>query len=527
MKALVPQLLKSLTDSIRDLIPIIGVIGFFQLLVLQQPIDSFSSIFAGTLFVVAGLALFVQGLKIGLFPLGEHMARDFAGKGSLFWLMLFAFALGFGTTVAEPALIAVAEEAAEVAAGGGWIANDEAAKTAYADGLRYTVALSVGIAILVGVLRIIKGWPVQYLIIGGYIGVVIMTAFAPEEIIGIAYDSGGVTTSTITVPLVTALGVGLASTIKGRSPLVDGFGLIAFASLTPMMFVMGYGLLMSKPAAETGAALTTLAAHGAAIEQAFFELFVDTFVNTIGDVMPIIVILVGAQVMVLRRRMPHLGQLLVGFLMVLLGLAFFLVGLELALFPLGKLMAEQLTAPAFLGLDQHGTNADWTHYLWVYAFAAAIGFSTTIAEPSLIAVAIKANQVSAGGIGTWGLRIAVAIGVAVGIALGAYRIITGTPLHWYIIVGYVVVIIQTIYAPKPIIALAYDSGGVTTSTVTVPLVTALGLGLSSNIPGRNPMLDGFGLIAFASLFPIMAVMGYAQIGEWYTHRRNKHPTRHV
>jgi hypothetical protein len=244
VKALISQLLKSLTDSVRDLLPIIGVIAFFQLVVLQQPIPNFSKILFGALFVVAGLTLFVQGLKIGLFPLGENMARDFAGKGSLFWLLLFAFALGFGTTVAEPALIAVSEEAAEVAAGGGWIENADAAKQAYADGLRITVALSVGIAILVGVLRIIKGWPIQYLIIGGYIGVVLMTAVAPKEIIGIAYDSGGVTTSTITVPLVTALGVGLASTIKGRNPMTDGFGLIAFASLTPMIFVMGYGMLI-------------------------------------------------------------------------------------------------------------------------------------------------------------------------------------------------------------------------------------------------------------------------------------------
>ena len=244
VKSILTQFLKSLTDSVRDLLPIVAVIAFFQLAVLQQPIPSFSKILVGTLFVVAGLTLFVQGLKLGLFPIGENMAHDFANKGSLFWILLFAFALGFGTTVAEPALIAVSEEAAEVAAQGGWIERNEAAMEGYADGLRYTVALSVGIAILVGVLRIIKGWPIQVLIIGGYIGVVIMTAFAPQQIIGIAYDSGGVTTSTITVPLVTALGVGLASCIKGRSPMIDGFGLIAFASLTPMIFVMGYGMLI-------------------------------------------------------------------------------------------------------------------------------------------------------------------------------------------------------------------------------------------------------------------------------------------
>jgi hypothetical protein len=220
------------------------VIGFFQLVVLQQPIPNLAELLVGTLFVMIGLALFVRGLEMGLFPIGETMAHAFARKGSLTWLLLFAAALGFGTTVAEPALIAVAEEAAEIAAAGKIIDNTPEAMEDYADGLRLTVAISVGFAILVGVLRIIRGWPIHYLIIAGYIGVVIMTVFAPPEIIGIAYDSGGVTTSTITVPLVTALGVGLASSIKGRNPMIDGFGLIAFASLTPMIFVMGYGMLI-------------------------------------------------------------------------------------------------------------------------------------------------------------------------------------------------------------------------------------------------------------------------------------------
>ncbi len=236
--------LNSFLDSLRDLLPIILVIGFFQLVVLQQPIPNFDEILLGVLFVAIGLTLFVQGLNMGLFPIGETMAYAFASKGSLTWLLLFAFALGFGTTVAEPALIAVASEAATVAALGNMIENSEASKVSYAFGLRITVAISVGFAIVIGVFRIIKGWPIQYLIIGGYIGVVIMTIFAPKEIIGIAYDSGGVTTSTITVPLVTALGVGLASSIKGRNPMIDGFGLIAFASLTPMIFVMAYGMVV-------------------------------------------------------------------------------------------------------------------------------------------------------------------------------------------------------------------------------------------------------------------------------------------
>ncbi len=240
-----PAFFKSLVQSLKDLAPILLVITFFQLGVIRQPLPNLLDLLLGTLFIVLGLTLFVQGLELGLFPIGSAMAHAFARKGSLGWLLLFAFALGFGTTVAEPALIAVAGEAADVAAESGLIANDARAKALYARGLRYTVALSVGFAIVLGVLRIVRGWPLHYLIVGGYIGVIAMTLFAPEEIIGIAYDSGGVTTSTVTVPLVTALGVGLAASIEGRNPMVDGFGLIAFASLTPIVFVMAYGMVVS------------------------------------------------------------------------------------------------------------------------------------------------------------------------------------------------------------------------------------------------------------------------------------------
>jgi len=233
----------NILGACRDLFPIILVILIFQLAVVRLPFPDVLNIFVGLILVILGLALFVVGLEIGLFPIGEAMAEAFARKGSLFWLLLFGFGLGFSTTIAEPALIAVAKEAAVVAAGGKLIGSDPASMGSYALGLRITVAISVGAAILVGLIRILKGWPVQYLIIGGYTAVMIMTAFAPKEIVGVAYDSGGVTTSTVTVPLVTALGVGLASTIRGRNPLVDGFGLIAFASLLPMVFVMGYGLI--------------------------------------------------------------------------------------------------------------------------------------------------------------------------------------------------------------------------------------------------------------------------------------------
>jgi hypothetical protein len=243
----------------------------------------------------------------------------------------------------------------------------------------------------------------------------------------------------------------------------------------------------------------------------------DVTLGTINDVLPIAAIIFGFQFLVLRQTPANLGEILAGFAWVLVGLSLFLLGLEWCLFPLGRLMAEQLTDPAFVQAAGSAGDAvagvDWKDYFWVYIFAFMIGFSTTIAEPSLIAVAIKANEVSGGAIGIWGLRIAVAIGVAVGISLGCYRIVVGDPIHWYIIAGYVIVVIQTSVAPKLIIPLAYDSGGVTTSTVTVPLVAALGLGLSETVPGRNPLIDGFGLIAFASLFPIISVMAYAQLSK--------------
>lgn len=252
------------------------------------------------------------------------------------------------------------------------------------------------------------------------------------------------------------------------------------------------------------------------------QLF-EIILTTIKDVIPIAAIIFGFQFLVIRRPIPHLKKVLIGFAYVILGLALFLLGLEKALFPIGRLMAEQLTNPEFIS-SWSGAVAGalrWQDYFWVYIFAFAIGASTTIAEPSLIAVAIKANEVSGGAIGVWGLRIAVAIGVAVGIALGTWRIVTGYPIHWFIIAGYVVVVIQTFFAPRLIVPLAYDSGGVTTSTVTVPLVAALGLGLAETVPGRSALIDGFGLIAFASLFPMITVMAYAQLSEFRAKQARK------
>ncbi len=257
------------------------------------------------------------------------------------------------------------------------------------------------------------------------------------------------------------------------------------------------------------------------------ELFVDTFVSTMRDVLPITAVLIGFQLLVLRQQVANVWRVIRGFVYVLVGLAFFLMGLQEAIFPLGELMASQLTNPSFVYSELYAQgittiqSVRWDDYLWVYAFAFAIGLATTLAEPSLIAVGMKAEQVSAGAISAWGLRLAVSLGVAIGVAIGCYRIVTGTDLWLYIIVAYVFVILQTFRAPPLIITLAYDSGGVTTSTVTVPLLAALGLGLAQTIPGRSPLIDGFGLIAFASVFPIISVLAYAQLIHWLEKRRQK------
>ena len=245
----------------------------------------------------------------------------------------------------------------------------------------------------------------------------------------------------------------------------------------------------------------------------------DAVLSTMVDVAPIVVILLLFQVLVLRRKPPNLRRIAVGSVLVLLGLALFLIGLENALFPIGKTMAGQLTAPDFIGAQRLADGVDWHDYLPVYAFAAAIGFATTVAEPSLVAVAMKARDASGGAVHAWGLRIAVAVGVAVGVALGCFRIVTGTPLPWFIIGAYAVVMLLTSRASRSIVPLAYDSGGVTTSTVTVPVVAALGLGLAASVPGRSPLIDGFGLIAFASVFPIMSVLGYSIAASWLGRRR--------
>jgi len=485
-----------LKNSFKDLLPIVLVVAFFQILIVRAMPENLTSIIIGLFIVAVGLALFIRGLEIGIFPIGENLATDFAKKGSVFWLLLFAFTIGFSTTVAEPALIAIADKASLISDG-----------RIDAFFLRMTVALSVGFAIALGTFRILVGHPIQYYIITGYLLVVAVTFFAPKEIVGLAYDSGGVTTSTVTVPLVAALGIGLSSSIKGRNPAIDGFGLIAFASLTPMIFVQVYGIIVYN-LSDISSALPVITKEVAEVSAYAFS-FKETFLELIGvikDITPILVVIFFFQYAIIKKPVAHLRKIVAGIILVIFGLYAFIIGLDMGLFPIGESIAFQLTA--------------MKNDLLIYLFAFLIGFSTTMAEPALLAIAMKAEEISGGNIKQNTLRIVVAVGVAVGIALGSFRLVTGHPIHYYIIVGYSLVIVLTYFAPKYIIPISYDSGGVTTSTVTVPLVAALGLGLAENIEGRNPLIDGFGLIAFASLFPILTVMGYGIYAQYLSNKIN-------
>lgn len=469
--------------ALKNLLPIIIVVVFFQLVILKQMPDNSLSMAIGLLIVAVGVALFLQGLELSIFPVGKSLSNQFAKRGSIPILLSFGFALGFSAVVAEPALIAVAEQAQQISEG-----------RIDALTLRLLVAVSVGLVVALGVFRTIFGYPLHWFMIIGYICVVVITYFAPEEIVGLAYDSGGVTTNIVTVPLIAALGIGLAASIRGRNPLTDGFGLVALAVMVPMISVQLYGILVFSGAEPDPVAVTSLASDSAQKLSGPLIMLLE-LAEMLRDVLPIIITILFFQYLVMRRPLSNPRAILFGFALVIFGLYAFVVGLKMGLFPIGSSMAEQL-----INLDG---------YWYVYLFAFLIGFATTMAEPALIAVGKQAEQAASGRLNGNTIRILVAIGVALGITIGVHRIIDGGSMHYYIMGGYTLVIILTILAPRYIVALAYDLGGVTTSEVTVPLVTALGIGLATAIEGRNVLIDGFGLIAFASIFPIVTVMLYA------------------
>lgn len=471
--------------ALKNLMPIVIVVVMFQLLVFKAMPDDPLTLVAGLLIVAVGIALFLHGLDLSIFPVGKNLANQFVRRGALGLLLPFGFAIGFAASVAEPAVIAVAEQAQLVSGG-----RIDALL------LRFVIALSVGLVLVLGVLRVLRGWAVYKLLIAGYAVVLGLTYIAPPEIVGLAYDSGGVTTNIVSVPLIAAIGLGLANSIRGRSTLADGFGLVALCVMVPMIGVQLYGSWVytfgvagaAPPAAGSGGDPTDWVAG-----------MILGLASMIREVLPIVGVVLFFQYVALRRRLAHPLRVVIGFVMVLVGLYAFVVGLKLGLFPIGTMMAEQLiaqNAPALILL-----------------FALLIGFATTMAEPALVAIGEQAQDAAPGRIRGVVVRVVVALGVALGIAFGVYRILAGGPFHYFIMAAYVVAIVLAFFAPKYIIALAFDLGGVTTSEVTVPLVTALGIGLAAAVDGRDVLIDGFGLIAFASVFPVISVMVYAMVME--------------
>ena len=492
MGSLLRVIRELLHEAGRDLAPTLVVVVIFQAFFIQRLPDSPAALIGGFAAVLFGLALFVKGLDAAIFPAGETMAFDFARRGSFLWLMLFAFFVSFASVAAEPALMAVAYKAEAVSGG------SMGALT-----LRMVAALGVGIAVVIGVWRIVLGYSIGNYLIPGYLIVLALTALAPAQLVGLAFDSGGVVASTVTAPLLTALGVGLATSIRGRNPLLDGFGLIAFGALAPMIIIQIYGILFFV-SPEAGVAVV-LKPSDDQHQYVVVELAIN-FMIMVRNLLPIIFVVLVSSFIILRKPLADPKGLAVGMVLVAVGLFLFDEGLQVGLFPLGDEMTN--------GLMRDGV-AMWVLYL--YGFL--IGFATTMAEPALIALSIKADEVSLGQIkGIW-LRTLVSVGVGIGIVIGCLRIVDGINIAWWLIPGYLLVLGMTRFAPKFIVPIAYDCGGVTTSTVTVPLVTALGVGLAERTPGRDPMIDGFGLIAFASLLPMIIVMSYGMLATWWLRSR--------
>jgi hypothetical protein len=493
------EFLALIFNACKSLLPIVGVIVFFQVVVFASVPENLGSIAIGMAIVIIGIALLLQGLELGVFPIGANLSDELTRKGNLFLLLLFGFCLGFAAVIAEPALIAVADQAQEISLG-----------RINALTLRVVIAIAVGFVIMIGVLRIALGHFVAFYMIGGYAIIAIVSFFAPEEVVSLAYDSGAVTTNVVTVPLIAAFGVGLAGAIKGRDTLADGFGLVAMALLAPTISLLFYGIVVYGGEPSAAVEIVSEAAEIAeqsqeeiasfALNTAVFELL-----GMFRDVLPIIATILFFQFVVLRRPLARAHHVAGGFLMVICGLYAFVVGLKLGLFPIGEAMANQLMTS---GAGE----------FFVYLFAFSLGFAATMAEPALVAVGNQAETAAKGRIKASIIRLMVALGVAIGITIGAHRILSGDSIKLFALVGFAIAAVLSLFAPRYIVALAYDLGGVASSVISVPLITALGIGLAENIDGRSALLDGFGLLIFASFCPAITVMSYALMVEWRTKR---------
>ena len=485
MFEILKQLRDALKESFINILPIIAIIAAFQIFVFQSVPDDFLSISAGFLIIIIGVAFFLIGLEVGVFPLGNSLSNEFLEKKSIVLFIIFGFCIGFSASIAEPAIIAVALQTQDITNG----AIDALT-------LRLIIAFSVGFITAFGVLRSLLGWSVSKIIIFGFILVIGITYITPPQIIGLAYDSGGVATNVATVPLIVAIGIGIASALKGRSVLRDGFGFVALAAITPMISIQLYGFFVLGDDFQAATDVVAVDIEKAKTIADFTIYTVlsgifDTFIN----ILPIIGTIFVFQYLILRKALPNLSRVVIGFIFLIIGLYGFIVGIKLGLFPIGQSIAGNLVAL--------GSN------FYIYLFAFTIGFGTTMAEPALVAVIKQADKYSEISLNINLVRILVALGVGSGVLLGTYKIVQGYDMWLLITSLYAVVIFLVFFAPKEMHAFAFDLGGVTTSEITVPLIAAFGIYLATNIEGRDVLMDGFGLIAFTSVFPMITVLTYS------------------
>ncbi|MDD3008814.1 MAG: DUF1538 domain-containing protein [Arcobacter sp.] len=488
MNELIRQFRHTFVESSLNLVPIILVVAFFYIFIFQTiPNDLFSIAF-GFFIVVVGATFFLMGLEIGIFPLGNNLSSEFLEKKSIFWFALFGFSLGFGASIAEPAIISIASQAGSVTQG----KLDPFI-------LRVLIAFSVGMITAFGIMRTILGWSISNIIIIGYIFVLIVAFFAPAEILGLAFDSGAIATNVATVPLIVSLGIGITSAISGKSVLKDGFGFVALAVITPILIIMIYGIFalgiemgteVIKPVNEIED--NTHYQEGFTFLGILKDLFF-TFLNLV----PIIVTILIFQYLVIKKPLANINGVIFGLIFLVIGLYSFIVGIKLGLFPIGETIAKSLF--------------EENNMMFIYLFSFLIGFATTMAEPALLATIKQADMMGEKRLNVTMFRILVALGIGIGIFIGTYRLINGYDIWTMITILYIFVIFLAILAPKEIVAFAFDLGGVSITVVTLPIITAFGIFLATNIEGRDPLMDGFGLIAFASVFPMITVMSYSII----------------
>ncbi len=440
----------------------------------------------GFLAVILGATFFIMGLEIGIFPLGSNLSGEFLEKKSILLFSLFGFCLGFGASIAEPAIISIATQAGEVTHG-----------KLDALILRFLIAFSVGAITAFGILRTILGWPIANIIIFGY-GIVLCLGFlAPKEILGLAFDSGSIATNVATVPLIVGLGLGIASVVSGRKVMRDGFGFVALAVIAPIATILAYSIFaLGVEAGFEIAPLAKEAAQEGGISRNFgiLSIVLDLF-HTFFNLVPIIVTILFFQYFIIKKPLPNINGAIFGFIFLTIGLYAFILGIQFGLFPIGEAMAKNLI--------------EKNNVFYIYLFAFLIGFATTMAEPALLATIKQADAMAERRLNVAMFRTLVALGIGFGILMGTYRLVNGSDIWVTLFLLYCFIIFLAAIAPKDIVAFAFDLGGVSITVVTLPIVTAFGLYLAANIEGRDALMDGFGLIAFASVFPMITVLGYS------------------